>query len=85
MLKVSAEEFERDIAKYNDIALREPVTVTRNGREETVLVSVEEFRYMRSSYRRVLGPDDFTEEDLQAIENTTIPEELKTFDHELED
>ena len=85
MLRVSAEEFERDIAKYQDIARREPVTVTRDGQEETVLVSAEEFRYMRFSYRRALGPDDFTEEDLRAIENTPIPEALKAFDHELED
>ena len=85
MLKVSAEEFERDIAKYQDIARREPVTVTRDGQEETVLVSAEEYRYMWFSYRQVLGLDDFTEGDIRAIEASKIPEEAKAFDHELED
>ena len=84
MLKVSAEEFERNAAKYNDIALSEPVTITRQGREETVLVSAEEFRHMRFSYRRVLGPDDFSEEELRAIEEAPISEDLKAFDHEME-
>lgn len=85
MLKVSKEEFERDISKYTDIARSEPVTVMRDGQADSVLVPAEEFKYMRFSYRRVMGPDDFTEEDLQAIENAPIPEELKAFDHELED
>lgn len=85
MLKVSAAEFQRNIGKYQDIALREPVAVTRNGREGTVLISANEYKYMRHSYRRVMGPDDFTEEDLKAIEDAPIPEEAKAFDHELEE
>lgn len=85
MLKVSAAEFQRDIDKYQDIALREPVAVTRNGREGTVLISADEYRHMRGSYRKVMGPEDFTEEDLRAIEEAEIPEEAKAFDHEVED
>ena len=85
MLTVSAAEFERNLDKYQDIARKEPVTVTRNGREETVLISADEYRYLRGTYRRVMGPDDFTEEDLRAIEEAEIPEECKAFDHEVED
>ena len=33
MKKVSAAEFQRNIGRYQDLALREPVAVTRNGRE----------------------------------------------------
>lgn len=85
MLKVTAEEFDRDAAKYRDIAKREPVTVTSDGHEQSVLVSAEQFRDMRFNRRRVLGPDDFTEEELLVMESAPIPEELKAFDHELED
>ena len=85
MLTVTAEEFDRDTAQYRDIAKREPVTVISDGHEQSVLVSVEQFRDMRLGRRRVLGPDDFTDDELQAIENAPIPEELKAFDHELED
>lgn len=32
-LKVSAAEFQRNIGRYQDLALRRPVAVTRNRRE----------------------------------------------------
>ncbi|CAN7555754.1 type II toxin-antitoxin system Phd/YefM family antitoxin [Rhizobium sp. LjRoot254] len=85
MLRVGAAEFQGNIEKYQDIALREPVAVTRNGREGTVLISADEYRHTRGRYRKVMGPDDFTEEDLRAIEEAEIPEEAKAFDHEVED
>jgi prevent-host-death family protein len=44
VIKVSAAEFQRNIGRYQDLALREPVAVTRNGRERTVMISVEEYR-----------------------------------------
>ena len=33
MVKVSAAEFQRNIGRYQDLALTQPVAVTRNGRE----------------------------------------------------
>jgi hypothetical protein len=30
-------EFQRNISRYQDLALKEPVAVTRNGRERTVM------------------------------------------------
>jgi hypothetical protein len=32
VLKVSAADFQRNIGRYQDLALRQPVAVTRNGR-----------------------------------------------------
>ena len=40
MIKVSAAEFQRNIGKYQDAALTQPVVVARNGRERTVMISV---------------------------------------------
>ena len=44
---VPAAEFQRNIGTYQDRALTEPVFVTRNGREKTVLLSVEEYRRLK--------------------------------------
>ncbi len=44
MLRVPAAEFQRNIGRYQDAALTEPVAVTRNGRARTVLISMEEYR-----------------------------------------
>ena len=43
MIKVSAAEFQRNIGRYQDLALTQAVAVTRNGRERTVLISVDEY------------------------------------------
>lgn len=43
MLKVSAAEFHRNIGRYQDLALWQPVAVTRNGCDGTVLISKEEY------------------------------------------
>ncbi|EFG8564905.1 type II toxin-antitoxin system Phd/YefM family antitoxin, partial [Escherichia coli] len=43
MIKVSAAEFQRNIGRYTDLALKEPIAVTRNGRERNVVLSSEEY------------------------------------------
>jgi hypothetical protein len=35
MVEVPAAEFQRNIGRYQDMALSQPVAVTRNGREST--------------------------------------------------
>jgi prevent-host-death family protein len=82
-LKVSAAELQRNIGRYQDIALTQPVIVTRNGRERTVIISVEEYRRLRRRDREVLRLEDFTDADIEALENTRAPEFTKAFDHEL--
>jgi prevent-host-death family protein len=83
MLKVPAAEFQRNIGRYQDIALSRPVAVTRNGRESTVLISTEEYQRLKRRDREVLGLDDFTEADIAALEAAVPPVEAAAFDHEM--
>lgn len=83
MVKVSAAEFQRNIGRYQDLALTQPVAVTRNGRERTVMISIEEYRRLKRRDRQVLTLDDFTDADIAALEATRAPESSKAFDHEL--
>ncbi len=85
MLKVSSAEFQRNIGRYQDMALREPIAVTRNGRERTVMLSREEYDRLKRRDREVLGLEDFTDEDIAALEQARAPEHTKAFDHEVED
>lgn len=85
MIKVSSAEFQRNIGRYQDMALREPIAVTRNGRERTVMLSVEEYERLTRRDRRVMGPEDFTDEDIAAIAAAMPPESSKDFDHEVDD
>lgn len=82
-IKVSDAEFQRNIGRYQDIALSQPVTVTRDGRESTVLISTEEYRRLKRRERRVMGPEDFTEADIAALEAIRPPADADAFDDEL--
>jgi prevent-host-death family protein len=84
MIRVSAAEFQRNIGRYQDLALTQPVAVTRNGRERTVLISTEEYNRLKRRDREVLSLDDFTEEDIAAIEAVRAPEWTKKFDDEVD-
>jgi prevent-host-death family protein len=84
MIKVSSADFQRNIGKYQDLAMTQPVAVTRNGRERTVMISTEEYNRLKRRDREVLGLDDFTEEDLAAIAASEPPESAKAFDHEFD-
>jgi hypothetical protein len=83
MIKVSAAEFQRHIGRYQDLALTQPVAVTRNGRERTVMISTEEYHRLKRRDRQVMGLGDFTEVDIAALESTQAPESSKAFDDEL--
>lgn len=83
VLKVSAAEFQRNIGRYQDLALRQPVAVTRNGRESWVLLSIEEYRRLKRRDREVLGIEDFTEADAEAVRRARPSPESAAFDHEL--
>jgi prevent-host-death family protein len=83
MVTVTAAEFQRNIGRYQDVALTQPVTITRNGRERTVMISAEEYRRLKRRNREVLGLDDFTHADLVAIQVAEPPAETAAFDHEV--
>lgn len=83
MIRVSAAEFQRNIGLYQDMALEQPVAVTRDGRERTVMISIEEYHRLKRRDRHVLGLEDFSEADIAALDEVRAPESAKKFDHEL--
>ena len=82
-LKVPAAEFQRNIGRYQDVALRQPVSVTRNGRERTVLISAEEYARLKRRDRQVMSLADFSADDLAALESARPPAEAAAFDYEM--
>jgi prevent-host-death family protein len=83
MVTVSSAEFQKNIGRYQDVALTQPVTITRNGRVRTVMISAEEYHRLKRRDREVLGLDDFTEADIEAIRRAEPPAITAKFDHEL--
>lgn len=83
MLKVAAADFQRNIGRYQDIALRQPVAVTRNGRESCVLLSTEEYNRLKRRDREVLGIEEFTDADAEAVRRAKPSKRSSAFDDEL--
>ena len=84
LIRVPAGEFQRHIGRYQDLALTQPVAVTRNGRERTVMISAEEYHRLKRRDRQVLTLGDFTDADIAAVEAARAPESSREFDHELD-
>ena len=83
MITISSAEFQRNFGRYQDVALIEPVAITRNSRERVVVLSVDEYHRLKLRDRQVLSLDDFNEVDLQAILTAEPPPEACTLDHEV--
>jgi len=84
MLRVSSTEFGKEVGRYQDAALSQPVIVTRNGRDRTVTISIEEYRRLKRRDREVLGLEAFTDADIDAVRSAEPSKEAESFNHELE-
>jgi prevent-host-death family protein len=83
MVTVSSAEFQRHFGHYQDVALTEPISITRNGRERVIVLSVDEYHRLKRRDRQVLSLNDFTAADLQAIRAAEPPLEAAAFNSEL--
>ena len=76
-MQVSSSEFQKQIGHFQDQALTEPVFVTRNGRQRTVLMSVAEYERLQKLAQRTLPVESLSEADLMAIEEATVPSQYE--------
>ena len=84
-MRVSSAEFLKNYGTLADKALGEAVTITRNGRDRLVLVSVDEYERLKRRDRRVVKLEDFTDEEMALIANSQMPPGLEHLDDELKD
>lgn len=83
-VKVSAAEFQRQSGRYFDLALTQPVVITRNGRDRTVMISTEEYQRLKRRDREVFAAVDFSDAELVQIAASEPPAETAAFDDELD-
>jgi len=72
MIRVSATEFSKEVGRYQDAALTQPVIVTRNGRDRTVMISAEEYARLKRRDREVFGAGELPEDTVEAIRNVKM-------------
>jgi prevent-host-death family protein len=82
---VTAAEFHRNIGTYQDIALTKTVTITKNGRERTVLISAEEYARLKRRDRRVISAGELTDRQIAALREAKVPDQHAHLDREIKD
>ena len=85
MIRVSATEFSKEVGRYQDSALNQPVVVTRNGRDRTVMISAEEYARLKRRDRNVYGAGELPEEIFTAVSESKMHEQHQYLDELIKD
>ena len=83
MVRVSSTEFANEIGRYQDAALSQPVVVTRDGQDRTVMISAAEYARLKRLDREVLSIDEFTDADVAAVRRAEPSPDAAAHDREL--
>ena len=67
MVRITSLQFQKNFGQYQEMALMEPVTVTKNGRDRIVMLSVEEYQRLKKRDRQVMSTADLPASDIDAI------------------
>jgi prevent-host-death family protein len=73
MIKVSASELQRSLGSVSDAALREDVTITKQGRNHLVLLSYGEYARLKRRDRTVGLAGELSDEWLEAVRKAEVP------------
>ena len=57
-MKVTTADFIKNFGQLSDKALSEPVTITKNGRDRLVVLSVDEYERLKRRDRQVIRAAD---------------------------
>jgi PHD/YefM family antitoxin component YafN of YafNO toxin-antitoxin module len=72
MIRVSSTEFGKEVDRYQDAALSQPVIVTRNGRDRTVMISAEEYQRLKRRDRQVFAAGELSEETIEVVRTSEM-------------
>lgn len=84
-MRVSSAEFLKQYAALSNKALSEPVTITRNGRDRLVLMSVAEFERIQPYVTRSRLVEELTDEEIAMVARSEVPAEYDYLDALLDD
>jgi prevent-host-death family protein len=65
--KTTASEVQKNFGLWHDRAMKEPVQITKHGRETAYLVSAETFNELWACYRRTVKVEDLSEGEMSMI------------------
>ncbi|NKB55091.1 MAG: type II toxin-antitoxin system prevent-host-death family antitoxin [Alphaproteobacteria bacterium] len=84
MSKVSSREFQQNVGYYQDLAIAEPVEITKHGRDHVVILSAREYERLKRLDRQPLYAWEVPEDVVTAIEKAEVPPGHEHLDAELD-
>jgi len=83
MIRMTEGDLQRGLGTLAEKARHEPVTITRDGGDDLVVLSAEEYARLKRRDRRVGLAEDLPEEWVEAVRNAKVPDEFAALDAEL--
>ena len=83
MRRITSREFQQNFGRCQDEALKEPLAITRNGRDRLVILSVDEYERLKRRDRQALAVEELSDAEIEAIRRAEPPAEAEQHDHEL--
>ncbi|RBP16428.1 prevent-host-death family protein [Roseiarcus fermentans] len=81
--RVTASEFQAAFGALSDRARREPVVITKHGRDSLVVMSAEEWARLKRRDRRAGLTADLSDAWIEAVQSASVPSEFERRDSEL--
>ena len=85
MVRVTASEFQKAFGAMSDQALKEPVAITKQGRDHLVVIPAEEYARLKRRDRKVYSIDDMPDEWVEAVRNAKMDPRHDHLNAELKD
>lgn len=83
MIRMTEAELPGGLGALAEKARHEPVTITKDGRDDLVLLSAEEYARLKRRDRWVGLAEDLPEEWIEAVLSAKVPDEFAALDAEL--
>ncbi len=84
MKHVNSTDFQRHFAEYQDVALKEPLAITKHDRPRLVMMSYEDYKELRRGMRRALHVTELSDAEIDAISQAEMPAGHDHLDDELD-
>ncbi len=75
MATASSADEQKNVGRYKDTALAEPVVVTQYGKASVVILAATEYQRLKELDRRILRLDDMTDTEIEQMIEARIPPE----------
>ena len=72
IVRISVAEFSKEASRYQDVALTQPVIVTSDDHDRTVMISAEEYRRLKRRDRQVFASGELPDEIFEALQHTEM-------------